>query len=234
MMYNTIEERSRFDHTLFRIIQAKLPVWPVAIRTLVKNVKNTKKIFFQMPIEIQNTLFRMSQSACLSIRLIYLLKRKKSFFHIENKNRQKSACFLYKKNRTCKLVARRTSAYIFPAMQYMLHCRGQNNSSSHHGTVARILSRALRPYIEKHDVYRAHRNPMLLFVFPDVLFRFNVSTPAFVPLFQLPPRRNASRPFAELSCFSCVRCRHTMYSQLMRSIWTCFCTQSAKQACYLK
>lgn len=39
--------------------------------------------------------------------------------------------------------------------------------------------------------YRAQRNPMLLFVFVGPLFKFNVSTPAFVSLFQFPPRMKA-------------------------------------------
>jgi len=33
------------------------------------------------------------------------------------------------------------------------------------------------------------RNPLFVFVFDDVLFRFRFKTPAFVSLFQLPPRR---------------------------------------------
>jgi hypothetical protein len=46
------------------------------------------------------------------------------------------------------------------------------------------------PVVEKTiiDEYREQRKPMLLFVLPGVLFKFSVSTPAFAPLFQLPPR----------------------------------------------
>jgi hypothetical protein len=36
---------------------------------------------------------------------------------------------------------------------------------------------------------KTQRKPMLLFVFPGVLFKFSVKSPAFDPLFQLPPRR---------------------------------------------
>jgi len=35
---------------------------------------------------------------------------------------------------------------------------------------------------------RQQREPMLLFQFAGPLFRFNAKTPAFEPLFQLPPR----------------------------------------------
>jgi len=47
----------------------------------------------------------------------------------------------------------------------------------------------------------ATRKPMLLFPFPGALFKFKAKTPAFVPLFQLPPRsaartRNGCRPIA--------------------------------------
>ena len=38
---------------------------------------------------------------------------------------------------------------------------------------------------------KAHRNPMLLFVFEAELFRFAVNKPSFVVLFQLPPRKTA-------------------------------------------
>jgi len=49
----------------------------------------------------------------------------------------------------------------------------------------------------------ATRKPMLLFPFPGALFKFKAKTPAFVPLFQLPPRsaartRNGCRPIAAI------------------------------------
>lgn len=36
------------------------------------------------------------------------------------------------------------------------------------------------------------RKPMLLFAFAGTLFRFSANTPAFVPLFQFPPRSAAT------------------------------------------
>ena len=45
----------------------------------------------------------------------------------------------------------------------------------------------------------AQRKPMLLFVFPGVLFRFAVKAPALEVLFQLPPRRKAGRVLTGLS-----------------------------------
>jgi len=38
---------------------------------------------------------------------------------------------------------------------------------------------------------RAGRKPMFQFEFDRTLFRFNAKTPAFEPLFQLPPRRGS-------------------------------------------
>lgn len=40
-------------------------------------------------------------------------------------------------------------------------------------------------------VDQAQRNPMFVFELPDELFKLSANTPAFVPLFQLPPRRPA-------------------------------------------
>lgn len=45
----------------------------------------------------------------------------------------------------------------------------------------------------------AQRKPMLLFVFPGVLFSFAVNAPALDVLFQLPPRRKAGRVLTGLS-----------------------------------
>ena len=44
-------------------------------------------------------------------------------------------------------------------------------------------------------VYLATRNPMFVFEFDGALFKLSVKTPAFVPLFQLPPRMNARDAF---------------------------------------
>lgn len=43
-------------------------------------------------------------------------------------------------------------------------------------------------HIGPNIFYRETRKPMLVFEFDGVLFKFSVSTPAFEPLFQLPPR----------------------------------------------
>lgn len=44
------------------------------------------------------------------------------------------------------------------------------------------------------------RNPMFVFEFEGALFKFRLKAPAFAPLFQLPPRMNASAQNSFCSC----------------------------------
>jgi len=48
-------------------------------------------------------------------------------------------------------------------------------------------------FVNSGKVYRAQRKPMFVFVLEGALFRFNVKTPEFAPLFQLPPRLKARK-----------------------------------------
>lgn len=48
-----------------------------------------------------------------------------------------------------------------------------------------------RASVTLSNEYQEQRNPMFVFVFDGALFRFNVNTPVFEPLFQFPPRMKA-------------------------------------------
>jgi len=49
------------------------------------------------------------------------------------------------------------------------------------------------------DAQLASRNPMFVFALPGELFAFAARTPAFAPLFQLPPTYNSAGFFIHLS-----------------------------------
>ena len=78
-------------------------------------------------------------------------------------------------------------------------CHGLENAPLYYKEIViRRYSALAKNYVTFINVYRAQRKPILLFVFPGTLFRFSVSTPAFVSLFQLPPRMKPNRYVAPL------------------------------------
>jgi len=73
--------------------------------------------------------------------------------------------------------------------------KGKTSGSSFWHTWFCHNKNQFRPYIfstKMQNFWKTQRNPMLLFVFVGVLFKFKLNRPAFVVLFQLPPRMKAT------------------------------------------